>query len=250
LLWFGWYGFNPGSTLSAMDFEGIGRVAANTTLAACSAGLAAMFVAYMMSKKWDMSFTVNGFLAGLVAITCPCYWVSPTGAILLGAVAGVIVVYGVELLEHLRIDDPIGAVPVHGLCGIWGTLSLGLFASGQYGATGPFAADNSAPLKGLFYGGGTQVLMAQIVGSAIITVSTFVVAMIVMYVINAMGLLRISAEGENYGLDLHEHGISAYPEYVISAMGRPGGMAMESVSPQALNAQSASARVSLPGSAH
>jgi len=250
LLWFGWYGFNPGSTLSAMDFEGIGRVAANTTLAACSAGLAAMFVAYMMSKKWDMSFTVNGFLAGLVAITCPCYWVSPTGSILLGAVAGVIVVYGVELLEYLRIDDPIGAVPVHGMCGIWGTLSLGLFASGQYGATGPFAADNSAPLKGLFYGGGTQVLMAQIVGSAIITVSTFVVAMIVMYVINAMGLLRISAEGENYGLDLHEHGISAYPEYVISAMGRPGGMAMESVASQALNAQSASARVSLPGSAH
>ena len=99
--------------------------------------------------------TVNGFLAGLVAITCPCYWVSPTGAILLGAVAGVIVVYGVELLEYLRIDDPIGAVPVHGFCGIWGTLSLGLFASGQYGATGPFAADNSAPLKGLFYGGGT-----------------------------------------------------------------------------------------------
>jgi ammonium transporter, Amt family len=226
LLWFGWYGFNPGSTLSAMDFEGIGRVAANTTLAACAAGLSAMAIAYMMSKKWDMSFTVNGFLAGLVAITCPCYWVSPTGAILLGAVAGVIVVGGVELLEYLRIDDPIGAVPVHGFCGIWGTLSLGLFASGQYGATGPFAADNSAPLKGLFYGGGTQVLMAQIVGSAIITVSTFVVAMIVMYIVNAMGLLRISAEGENYGLDLHEHGISAYPEYVISSMGRPGGMAM------------------------
>jgi Amt family ammonium transporter len=224
LLWFGWYGFNPGSTLSAMDFEGIGRVAANTTLAACSAGLAAMFVAYTMSKKWDVSFTVNGFLAGLVAITCPCYWVSPTGAIMLGAVAGVIVVYGVELLEYLRIDDPIGAVPVHGMCGIWGTLSLGLFASGQYGATGPFAPDNSAPLKGLFYGGGTQVLIAQMIGSAIITVSTFVFALVVMYVVNAMGLLRISAEGENYGLDLHEHGISAYPEYVISSMGRPGGM--------------------------
>ena len=168
LLWFGWYGFNPGSTLSAMDFEGIGRVAANTTLAACSAGFAAMFVAYFMSKKWDMSFTVNGFLAGLVAITCPCYWVSPTGAIMLGGVAGVIVVYGVELLEYLRIDDPIGAVPVHGFCGIWGTWSLGLFATGQYGATGQFAADNSAPLKGLFYGGGTQVLVAQIVGNGII----------------------------------------------------------------------------------
>jgi len=249
ILWFGWYGFNPGSTLSAMDFEGIGRVAANTTLAACSAGFVAMFVAYFMSKKWDMSFTVNGFLAGLVAITCPCYWVSPTGSILLGAVAGVIVVYGVELLEYLRIDDPIGAVPVHGMCGIWGTWSLGLFATGQFGASGQFAADNSAPLKGLFYGGGTQVLVAQIVGNGIITLSTFVVALVVMYSINAMGLLRVSAEGENYGLDLHEHGISAYPEYVISSMGRPGGMALESAS-HPVSAQSASARVTLPGSAH
>src|SRR5215467_5426481 len=97
ILWFGWYGFNPGSTLSAMDFVGIGRVAANTTLAACAGGFMAMFVAYTMSKKWDMSFTVNGFLAGLVAITCPCYWVSPTGSILLGGVAGVVVVLGVEL---------------------------------------------------------------------------------------------------------------------------------------------------------
>ena len=101
-----------------------------------------------MSKKWDVSFTVNGFLAGLVAITCPCYWVSPTGSILLGGIAGVVVVAGVELLEYLRIDDPIGAVPVHGMCGIWGTLSLGFFACGKYGATGPFAADNSAPLTG------------------------------------------------------------------------------------------------------
>ncbi len=224
LLWFGWYGFNPGSTLSAMDFEGIGRVAANTTLAACAGGLIAMFVAYFMSGKWDMSFTVNGFLAGLVAITCPCYWVSPTGSILLGAVAGVIVVYGVELLEYLRIDDPIGAVPVHGFCGIWGTWSLGLFASGQYGSTGQFAADNSAPLKGLFYGGGTQLLVAQIVGNGIIVIATFVSAMIVMWAVNAMGLLRLSREHEEYGMDLYEHGISAYPEYVISSIGRPGGM--------------------------
>ena len=229
LLWFGWYGFNPGSTLSAMDFTGIGRVAANTTLAACAAGLTAMFYAYVFSKKWDVSFTVNGFLAGLVAITCPCYWVSPTGAILLGGVAGVLVVIGVEVLEWLRIDDPIGAVPVHGLCGIWGTLSLGLFACGQYGATGPFAADNSAPLKGLFYGGGTTVLMAQAIGSAIITVSTFVVAYAVMYVVNAMGVLRVSEEGEAYGLDLHEHGISAYPEYLISSVGRPSGMLPEPI---------------------
>jgi Amt family ammonium transporter len=228
LLWFGWYGFNPGSTLSAMDFEGIGRVAANTTLAACAGGLIAMAVAYSMSKVWDVSFTVNGFLAGLVAITCPCYWVSPTGSILLGGIAGVVVVLGVELLEYLRIDDPIGAVPVHGFCGIWGTLSLGLFACGKYGSTGPLAADNSAPLKGLFYGGGTQVLAAQCLGSLIITVSTFAVAMAVMKVVDAMGLLRVSQEGEVQGLDLHEHGISAYPEYVISAIGKPAAMVLDS----------------------
>jgi len=224
LLWFGWYGFNPGSTLSAMDFVGIGRVAANTTLAACAAGLTAMFTAYFMTKIWDVSFTVNGFLAGLVAITCPCYWVSPTGSIILGGIAGVIVVFGVELLEWLRIDDPIGAVPVHGICGIWGTLSLGLFASGQFGATGPFAPDNSAPLTGLFYHGGLTLLKAQTIGSGIVTVATFAVSMVLMYAVNAMGVLRVSKEGEMHGLDLHEHGISAYPEYVITALGSPSGL--------------------------
>ncbi|MBV9928420.1 MAG: ammonium transporter [Acidobacteria bacterium] len=224
LLWFGWYGFNPGSTLSAMDFEGVGRVAANTTLAACAAGLTSMVYAYVQSRKWDVSFTVNGFLAGLVAITCPCYWVSPAGSIAIGAVAGVVVVLGVELLEHLRIDDPIGAVPVHGFCGVWGTLSLGLFASGQYGATGALAPDNTTPLTGLFYGGGFKVLAAQAVGSLIVTTATFAAALAVMYAIKAAGLLRVSAEGEAYGLDLHEHGIPAYPEYVISALARPGGM--------------------------
>mgnify|MGYP002381439269 CR=1 FL=1 len=223
LLWFGWYGFNPGSTLSAMDFEGIGRVAANTTLAACAAGLTAMAYAYIGCKKWDVSYTVNGFLAGLVAITCPCYWVSPVGSVLLGGIAGVLVVLGAELLEWLRIDDPIGAVPVHGFCGIWGTLSLGLFACGRYGVTGPTAADNSAPLTGLFYGGGLTVLKAQFIGSLIVTVATFVAAYAVMWVVNAVGLLRVSAEGEHYGLDLHEHGISAYPEYVISATASPMG---------------------------
>jgi Amt family ammonium transporter len=224
ILWFGWYGFNPGSTLSAMDFAGIGRVSANTTLAACAAGLTAMTYAYFQSKKWDIGFTVNGFLAGLVAITCPCYWVSPTGAIALGGIAGVVVCLGVELLEWLRIDDPIGAVPVHGLCGIWGTLSLGLFASGQFGATGPTGPDNSAPLAGLFYHGGLTLLKAQFIGSAIITTATFGVAMVLMYVVNLTGTLRVSEEGELYGLDLHEHGISAYPEYVISSLAAPAGM--------------------------
>jgi Amt family ammonium transporter len=227
LLWFGWYGFNPGSTLSAMDFIGIGRVATNTTLAACAAGLTSIIYGYIMTKKWDASFTTNGFLAGLVAITCPCYWVSPTGSVLLGGIAGVLVILGVELLEWLRIDDPIGAVPVHGFCGIWGTLSLGFFACGKYGATGPISPDNSAPLTGLFYGGGLQVLKAQLIGSACITLATFGVAMVVMLAVNALGMLRLPAEMEVYGMDLHEHGISAYPEYVISALGAPAGMAQE-----------------------
>src|SRR5437870_6276614 len=202
ILWFGWYGFNPGSTLSAMDFEGIGRVATNTTLAACAAGLTALAYAYVLSKKWDVSFTVNGFLAGLVAITCPCYWVSPVGAVILGGAAGVVVVLGVEFLEWFRIDDPIGAVPVHGFCGIWGTLSLGFFVCGKYGATGPLAADNSAPLAGLFYGGGLAVLKAQAVGSLIVTVATFSVAFAVMKLVNAIGVLCVSAEGEMCCLDL------------------------------------------------
>jgi Amt family ammonium transporter len=241
ILWFGWYGFNPGSTLSAIDFVGIGRVAANTTLAACTGGLGAMIYAYILSKKWDAGFTTNGFLAGLVAITCPCYWVSPTGACILGFVAGVIVVLGVELLEWLRIDDPIGAVPVHGFCGIWGTWSLGLFASGQFGATGPTGADNSAPLAGLFYGGGFTLLKAQIIGNGIITLATFGISMILMLAVNATGTLRVSKEGEEFGLDLHEHGISAYPEYVLSSLGAPSGMGKESVLPAPSSAMSRSA---------
>jgi Amt family ammonium transporter len=214
ILWFGWYGFNPGSTLSAMDAAGCARVAANTTLAACSGGLVAMFYVYPRTKKWDCGITVNGFLAGLVAITCPCYWVSPTGALLIGAVAGVVVVLGVDLLEWLRIDDPIGAVPVHGFCGIWGTLSLGLFATGQFGAPTPTGADTSAAslVAGLFYGGGLAQLKAQAIGSVTVTAATFAVSMALMYSVKAMGLLRVSKDGEQEGIDLHEHGGSAYPE--------------------------------------
>ena len=225
ILWFGWYGFNPGSTLSAMDFEGCGRVAANTTLAACSAGLVAMLWSYPQTKKWDLGFTVNGFLAGLVAITCPCYWVSPTGALLIGVVAGVVVVLAVNLMEWLRIDDPIGAVPVHMCCGIWGTWSLGLFATGTYTAPLPTGSDPTAAnrLAGLFYHGGTQLLMAQVVGNVLILVSTFAVAMALMSAVKMLGILRVTKEGELEGLDIHEHGIPAYPEYVMTPSATPHG---------------------------
>jgi Amt family ammonium transporter len=218
ILWFGWYGFNPGSTLSAMDMQGIGRVAANTTLAACAASLAAMVLPLWFGPnkgKFDLAFTINGLLAGLVAITCPCYWVSPAGAIGIGLIAGVILYYSTLLLEHYRIDDPVGAVPVHGINGIWGTISLGLFACGQFGVTGPTGADNSAPVKGLFYGGGWDVFKAQLTGSAIITISTFAVALLLMWVVNKLPhpwKLRVEAEAETNpgGLDIFEHGVSAY----------------------------------------
>jgi Amt family ammonium transporter len=225
ILWFGWYGFNPCSTLSIMDAAGVGRVAMNTTLAACTGGISAVFVMFFMIKKWDTGAIINGFLAGLVAITCPCYWVSDVGACCLGAVAGVLVIAGMELLEHLRIDDPVGAWPVHGLCGIWGTVSLGFFASGQYSAVGssPFGVPNvvaKSPdaLTGLFYGGGAKVLMAQCVGSLIVCAATFASAMVMFYALKAVNLLRVSAEGEMMGLDLDQHGAPAYPEYMIAAL--------------------------------
>jgi Amt family ammonium transporter len=215
ILWFGWYGFNPGSTLSAMDVQGIGRVSFNTTMAACSAGLAALFYAYARVGKWDLGLTTNGFLAGLVAITAPCYWVSPTGAFFIGLVAGVAVIWATDALEYLRIDDPIGAVPVHLVCGIWGTLSLGLFATGAYGVPTPTGVDTSTLVKGLFYGGGTAQLMAQAIGSGAVVVATLAASVVLMYSVKATGTLRVSREGELEGLDLHEHGMVAYPEYVI-----------------------------------
>ena len=230
LLWFGWYGFNPGSTLSAMDMGGIGRVAANTTLAACTGGMAAVLLMYFRVRKWDPGSITNGFLAGLVAITCPCYWVSPAGASALGAVAGLIVIFAADLLEYLRIDDPVGAWPVHGVCGIWGTLSLGLFACGEYAAAGssptgiPTVDASNPALTGLFYGGGLTVLKAQIIGSFVICSATFAIAMTMFGVLNSFKLLRLTKEGELEGMDLHEHGISAYPEYVISALAAPSGM--------------------------
>src|SRR5580698_2106212 len=216
ILWFGWYGFNPGSTLSAMDIQGVARVAANTTLAACGGGLITNMIVYPRFKKWDCGATINGFLAGLVAITCPCYWVSPFGAIMIGLIAGVVVILGVDLLEYLRIDDPCGAWPVHGLAGIWGTWSLGLFATGQFGAPTSTGADNSAGaiVSGLFYGGGWNQFIAQVIGNAAIGGSVFIVSLILMYAVKATGTLRISKEGEIEGLDIHEHGGHAYPEHI------------------------------------
>jgi Amt family ammonium transporter len=142
--------------------------------------------------------------------------VSPAGAFALGAIAGVICVVSVDFLEYLRIDDPVGAVSVHGVCGIWGTLSLGLFATGQFGAPGPYGADTSRELlvTGLFYSGGWNQLVAQAFGSLCITTATFSTSLVMMYALKAMGVLRLSEERERMGMDVTEHGAPAYPELV------------------------------------
>jgi Amt family ammonium transporter len=214
ILWFGWYGFNPGSTLSAMDWEGIGRVSANTTLAACAGGLIAVLFVYPRSKKWDLGISVNGFLGGLVAITCPCYWVSPFGAIMIGAIAGVVVPLAIDFMEHRRWDDPIGAVAVHFFCGIWGTLSLGLFAAGKYGLPTPTGSDTSNVVTGVFYGDHPwNQLKAQFIGSATCVIVVGGFALIMFWLIKQIPgtwNLRISQEGELEGLDIHEHGSPAY----------------------------------------
>jgi Amt family ammonium transporter len=225
ILWFGWYGFNPGSTLSAMDFEGIGRIATNTTLAACAGALVGVAWVWPRAKKWDVGISINGLLAGLVAITCPCYWVSPTGAIAIGAIAGAIVVLAVDFTEWIRVDDPCGAFAVHGVCGIWGTLSLGLFAVGNYvGGDGDL-------VKGVLYGGNASQLIAQIKGSVIITAATFAAGFVLMFSLKAIGILRISEEGEIEGIDIHDHGAPAYhPEYAYMGYS-PIPTVMEGVAP-------------------
>jgi Amt family ammonium transporter len=223
ILWFGWYGFNPGSTLSAMDFEGMGRVAANTTLAASAGALVIMFIGYFKNKCWDTGLTVNGFLAGLVAITAPCYWVNPLGAVIIGGVAAVVCVLGIDFIEWLRVDDPVGAVAVHGICGIWGTLSIGLLATGEFGVPGQTGADlSTGTVTGLFYGGGVDQLKSQVIGSVFVTLTCLVVGLPPRDAGNATPNPRVSEAGELEGIDIHEHGGSAYhPEFAFMGSGTP-----------------------------
>ncbi len=213
VLWFGWYGFNPGSTLSAMDVQGIGRVALNTTIAACAAGLTGLFYSYVMQSTWSPAAAVNGFLAGLVAITCPCYWVDSTGAFFIGTCGALVAGAATNLLEHLRVDDPVGAAPVHLAAGIWGTLSLGLFATGHYGTPTATGDDVTVTLRGLLYGGGFEQLAAQAIGSASVVVASVAAAAAVMAALRVSNLLRVSPEVESAGLDrwLHGAGLTADP---------------------------------------
>ncbi|MBF0497557.1 MAG: ammonium transporter, partial [Deltaproteobacteria bacterium] len=211
VLAFGWFGFNTGSTLAGGDLR-IGVVCVNTMLASCTAGFSAMMYMWLKFGKPDISMSANGVLAGLVAITAPCAYVSSVGAAIIGLVAGVIVCVVVFFVERvLKVDDPVGAVAVHGANGAWGVISLGLFADGTYGD-----ALNNIPgtVKGLFYGDFSQFI-AQIIGCLTNIVFIFTVMFVFFKVLNKITPLRVPPEVEQQGLDQYEVAVLAYPDFSV-----------------------------------
>jgi len=208
LLWFGWFGFNAGSTLSAHELR-IAVVSVNTSMAAAAGAFAAMLFTWIKTKKPDASMTINGAIAGLVAITASCAWIEGWAAVIIGLVAGILVVPSVYFFDRIGIDDPVGAISVHAVNGVWGLLSVGLFADGTYGLY-----TTAAPhVVGLFYGGGFGQLAAQAVGAVVCIVWAFVLGYILFKSIDKFIGMRVSPQEELEGLDLSEHGTRAYPNF-------------------------------------
>jgi Amt family ammonium transporter len=205
ILWFGWFGFNPGSSLHVGDGSLIALAAINTNLAAAAGGISAMIMVWKMFGKPDLSMAMNGALAGLVAITAPCAFVDPWAAIVIGAIGGVIVVLGVILLDKLQIDDPVGAVPVHGMNGFWGTIAIGIFGKESLGLAN----------SGLLYGGGFKQLGIQLLGVLSVIIFIVISMSIVFKLINVTIGLRVTREEELKGLDIGEHGMEAYGGFQI-----------------------------------
>ena len=201
ILWLGWFGFNPGSQMGA-DAAEISGIAVTTNLAAAAGAILAMITAWIFLGKPDAGMALNGALAGLVAITAGCASVSPVSAAIIGALGGIVVVLSVLFFEKLRIDDPVGAISVHGTCGALGTILLGFFDSES----------------GVFFGGGFGLLWAQIVGVVAVLAWCLVTGFILFYGIKAATGLRVSEEEEQAGLDFGEHGASAYPDFNVSSI--------------------------------
>lgn len=199
VLWLGWFGFNPGSTMAA-DPGLIAKICVTTNTAAAAAILSATALSWKLLGKPDLGMTLNGCLAGLVAITAPCAYVSVESAFIIGAIAGLLVVPAVIGFDKVRIDDPVGALSVHLVNGVWGTFSLGLFA------------DDALTGKGLLMGGGTKLLTAQVTGIVSVALFTFTAALITWGILKATMGIRVSLQEEISGLDIGEHGNSAYPE--------------------------------------
>jgi Amt family ammonium transporter len=227
ILWFGWFGFNPGSTLS-VRFGGVGffaYVALNTNIAAAAGVLGAVITSWFVVKKPDLSMMLNGAIAALVAITAACAFVAPWAAILIGFVSGVIVVVGALFVEKIGIDDPVGAIAAHGMSGMWGTLALGFL-------TVPKLAKNLATGQGgLFYGGGFHQLGIQALGLASVGAFTFTLSFVVLYAMKKTVGIRTEPEVEQMGLDVSEHGMWGYPEFYIPVPGGYGTEQQHVVSP-------------------
>ena len=204
LLWIGWFGFNPGSYTAGIG--SIGRVAMTTNLSACAGTVSALVTAWVIMGKPDLTMALNGSLAGLVAITAPCDLVTANASIIIGLVAGVIAVLSVFALDRLQIDDPVGAVSVHCVNGVWGTLAVGLFAA-------PTAANYGNEMIGLFYGGGFRFLGVQMLGAGVTAAWAFSTGAAIFFALKKLGILRVSATTELKGLDITEHGQDAYASF-------------------------------------
>jgi Amt family ammonium transporter len=203
LLWVGWFGFNAGSTLG-VDKAFFGFVAVNTNLGAAAGTVAAMIVSWMVLGKADVSMMLNGALAGLVAITASCGFVDTWAAVVIGFIAGILVFFSIRFFEKRKIDDPISALSVHGVAGVWGTLSNGLFATKELASVGQ---------PGLFYGGGLHQLGIQALGVVTSGAFAFIVSFIILAIMKGvMKGLRVTEEEEIIGLDMSEHGSYGYPE--------------------------------------
>ena len=203
ILWFGWYGFNAGSTLTLENTGLVGLVVVNTTLAASTGAVAAMLYIYFRFKQWHLFCGLNGSLAGLVAVTAGCAYIMPWAAALIGLVAGVLVLVVVDIIEWFEIDDPVGAFAVHGSCGMMGTIAVGLLGH-------PALTINKK--AGLFLGGGFDLLGVQLGGIAAIALFTVAFSFLMFVPLKAVGLLRVSEEADRIGIDVYEHGASAWPD--------------------------------------
>jgi len=238
ILWFGWFGFNPGSTMAA-DWASIAHIATTTNTAAATASISALLSAWVILGKPDLGMTLNGGLAGLVAITAPCAFVSVGSAFFIGIVAGILVVLSVLFFDRIKVDDPVGAVSVHMTNGVWGTLSLGLFADP---AVCPAA---SAAKLGLFLGGGPEQFQAQLIGVLAVGAFVFSVSIVGWAVINGIMGLRVSPDEELEGLDIGEHGNPAYPDFVLASASRPAAFAVAGASREVARPTPAPASISL-----
>jgi len=220
ILLFGWMGFNPGSTLGATDLR-ISVVAVNTNLAAVAGSAAAMVLWYFLFGKPDVTMACNGMLAGLVAITAPCAFVSPTSAVVIGALAGILVCLGVLFNDRvLKIDDPCGAISVHGYCGWFGAVSVGIFADGAYGAgwngvgAASYLGRAGQGVTGLLHGDSRQFL-CQLMGATLCAIWAFGATYAVFWSVNKVKSMRVSPEAEEEGLDVPEFGVPGYPEDAV-----------------------------------